>query len=279
MYVNCIPRSRQSDDPRRWKKQRGIAVPTKSNSPPDARKRGVELKKHARGRPSESDSRKRNSLPCDRHTHAQEHGKRLRRIDARDDNFGHGERMYVIAGLSTIARTFVAAWFPRELTAMLQEAIREVSPTGNRETLRLVESFRKAFPHTSHGIKGPGWNPGLTAAMSQIRQIRCTHAGEYSQLSHDATTTVLWKFAVGFLLAPHQLKLPVGKLRNIAECILRKHIGCPYRLRAVVKIGLGTFGSAVTKADMVVAFIDYLGEIEKTAACFKEAHQRPSASQ
>ena len=205
---------------------------------------------------------------CDSYAHDQHRGKRLRYgeyVSLSYDNAGGNKKMYTITDLPAIARLFALAWFPVALSSPLLEAFAHVLPRGSWQTLRLVESFREALRRTSHGIQGVEWNPELTRALWKLHQTRCTHADEFSQLTEEATTNVLWTFAGDYLLAPHEVNLPTRIMRSIVNNTLYTHIGCRKRVRAIVKTSLEAFANADTKAALVEAFIDYICDIEMSA--------------
>ena len=271
VHVNRF--TRHSDPPSRRKKQHRAAVAPKVNNPGDVRQNGMVRAKQAQNRHTESEGPKRKASSLDRHTDAHERGKRPRRmgcVGVTDSNEGEDEKKYFLTGLPAIVRLFAVSWFPRALSSSLLGSIMEVRPRGNRETLRLVNSFSQAFFRTSYGVRGTEWSTELTSALLQLRKIRSTHADEYSRLSEKETSEVLWEYARDFLLDTHQHTLKTRKLRSIVSYIIHKHIGCRKRLRAVAKIGLARFASADTNDDLVEAFISYIHEIEKTAACLEE---------
>ena len=52
--------------------------------------------------------------------------------------------------------------------------------------------------------------------------------------------------------------------------MMDKKLGCHHRLRAVVQLGLQAFANVNNKWKMLDAFIDYIVEVEKTAAFYEQ---------
>ena len=93
-------------------------------------------------------------------------------------------------------------------------------------------------------------------------------------MSDDQTTACLWDFGSEFILSPQQLGLPTREQRSIMNIMMGRELGCHHRLRAVVQLGLQAFADVNNKWNMVDALIDYIVEVENTAATYEQEEKR-----
>ena len=182
--------------------------------------------------------------------------------------------MHYINGLPAIVRVFASGWFPSDMYAPLLKASECYTPMGDIRTSKAIERFSEALLHTSN--RGAELNINLLHMMSQLRQTRREYAHEYTELSEQQTSLVICQFSTDFLLSPHQTAQPATTQSSLVRHLINKQMGCEYRVRAIIQVGLSRFDSwdAHDIKDLARRLLHYITAIEDLAANLVKQDQR-----
>ena len=218
--------------------------------------------------PSGSDDSERDLFSDDWQVHEQQKNASLARAS-------NTRKMHYINGLPTIVRLFASGWFPSDMYEPLLKASEYYRPMGDMCTAKAIERFSEALLYTSNN-KGAELNINLLHIMSQLRQTRRAYAHEYTELSEQQTSQVIWQFSTDFLLSPHQTALPATTQRSLMRHIINNEMGCEYRVRAIIQVGLSRFDTwdAHDIKDLARKLLYYITAIEDLAATLLEQDQR-----
>ena len=254
------PWDKNIDAQSRWKKSRTAAGAYESNNAIVDRRRGQprEYQPYAHGRTSDTDST----------------AYELVQDETTGSDVAISPNMRTVDSLGAIVRLFASAWLPPEVYAQLREASRNFRCRCDAESLHLIHSFTEAFLRIRDGPE-PKWNTQLKDSLSELHTHRLAYANDYTRLSKEETSQVIWNFASDFLLSAYQNLLPTRKKPSIVNHILRKEMGCQFRVRAIIQEGLIAFSSAHAAKDVLQVFLQYIRNIEEIVASLKrQVHLR-----
>ena len=184
--------------------------------------------------------------------------------------------------IDNILTLFAPGWFPSVLYTILHGSFEDYRPSLSPVNLGAIHSFKEAFLYIDTD-RNTIWNTYLKDSLSQLRQTRRRFADEYAKLSTDVTSDVIRQFSLDFLLSPHENRFPPRKKNSVANHIMNKEMGCQFRIRALVKLGLWHFRGSHDKSGVARALVKYITDVEDLARTIKlhdelqeDVHESPS---